>query len=288
MRLTCPNCSAKYEVDESMIPAEGRDVQCSNCSTTWFQPGVRVPDPAPEAAPSLEPDLSDSDPVAPEEEQFSDAPEVEEAGDTREPAPEMDVAEAEDEAEEDVPASPEGSQIDAGVASILREEAERESLLRRGNAVPGPVETQAEMPLERDADAARTRLQSEFEEAEDAFEVEDLAAGAAGALSSRGELLPDIEEINSTLRATGDRSEEEATDADMVGAGNRRRSAVRLGLFLVILLAAIGLGIYTYADEIAEALPQASPWLERYVDAVNSARFWLDDMARSLANRNNG
>uniref|UniRef100_UPI0024E1033E zinc-ribbon domain-containing protein n=1 Tax=Roseicyclus amphidinii TaxID=3034232 RepID=UPI0024E1033E len=56
MRLTCPNCSARYEVADSMIPPEGRDVQCSNCSTTWFQPGrrtdvapaVRVERPAPE------------------------------------------------------------------------------------------------------------------------------------------------------------------------------------------------------------------------------------------------
>ena len=49
MRLTCPNCSARYEVDDSLIPPEGRDVQCSNCATTWFQPGnrARVEDPTP-------------------------------------------------------------------------------------------------------------------------------------------------------------------------------------------------------------------------------------------------
>lgn len=40
MRLVCPNCSAQYEVDPAMIPAEGRDVQCSNCAHTWFQ--VRI------------------------------------------------------------------------------------------------------------------------------------------------------------------------------------------------------------------------------------------------------
>lgn len=280
MRLTCPNCSAKYEVDESMIPAEGRDVQCSNCSTTWFQPGVRVSDPAPVATPGLEPDLSDSDPVAPEEEQFS---EVEQAGDTSEPEsePEAEIAEA----EEDATAVPEASQIDAGVASILREEAERESRLRHGNAVPGPVETQAEMPLDSDADRARTRVQSEFDEAEDAFEVEDLAVSAAGAMSSRGELLPDIEEINSTLRATEDRSsaEADASDVDTVVGTSRRRSRFRFGFFLMLFLAVLAALIYIYAPQIAEALPPAGPILERYVDAVNSARFWLDDIARSAA-----
>ncbi|CTQ48597.1 zinc-ribbon domain-containing protein [Jannaschia donghaensis] len=39
MRITCPNCNAQYEVGDDMIPSEGRDVQCSNCGTTWFQDG---------------------------------------------------------------------------------------------------------------------------------------------------------------------------------------------------------------------------------------------------------
>ncbi|MCB2124584.1 MAG: zinc-ribbon domain-containing protein, partial [Rhodobacteraceae bacterium] len=29
MRLICPSCGAQYEVDESVIPDGGRDVQCS-------------------------------------------------------------------------------------------------------------------------------------------------------------------------------------------------------------------------------------------------------------------
>ena len=37
MRLICPNCDAQYEVGEGVIPADGRDVQCSNCGHTWFQ-----------------------------------------------------------------------------------------------------------------------------------------------------------------------------------------------------------------------------------------------------------
>ena len=45
MRLTCPNCQAQYEVDDSAIPEAGRDVQCSNCKQTWFQekPGRGLP-----------------------------------------------------------------------------------------------------------------------------------------------------------------------------------------------------------------------------------------------------
>ncbi len=39
MRLTCPNCGAQYEVDDRVIPAEGRDVECSACRSVWFQRG---------------------------------------------------------------------------------------------------------------------------------------------------------------------------------------------------------------------------------------------------------
>ncbi len=66
MRLVCPNCDAEYEVDEDLVPPEGRDVQCSNCSITWFQkpdqPEADTETAA--AAPSLTPQRPDTDPEA--------------------------------------------------------------------------------------------------------------------------------------------------------------------------------------------------------------------------------
>ena len=40
MLIKCPNCNAQYEVPNDIIPATGRDVQCSNCSKTWFVTGL--------------------------------------------------------------------------------------------------------------------------------------------------------------------------------------------------------------------------------------------------------
>ncbi|MCV2876186.1 zinc-ribbon domain-containing protein [Rhodobacteraceae bacterium XHP0102] len=54
MRLTCPNCGARYEIDDALIPSEGRDVQCSNCSTNWFQSGPVVATPRAETPPPVE------------------------------------------------------------------------------------------------------------------------------------------------------------------------------------------------------------------------------------------
>ncbi len=42
MRLICPNCVAQYEVDQDVIPAEGRDVQCANCGHNWFQDSIQM------------------------------------------------------------------------------------------------------------------------------------------------------------------------------------------------------------------------------------------------------
>ena len=39
MLIKCPNCDAQYEVPNDIIPAAGRDVQCSSCSKTWFVTG---------------------------------------------------------------------------------------------------------------------------------------------------------------------------------------------------------------------------------------------------------
>jgi predicted Zn finger-like uncharacterized protein len=69
MRLTCPNCGARYEVDDALIPPEGRDVQCSDCVTTWFQAGRRTSMPdAPAARPPFveEADAEDEVVHAPE------------------------------------------------------------------------------------------------------------------------------------------------------------------------------------------------------------------------------
>ena len=48
MRLTCPRCGAEYEVEDRLIPAGGREVQCSSCDNVWFQLGrLRMVPPAP-------------------------------------------------------------------------------------------------------------------------------------------------------------------------------------------------------------------------------------------------
>ncbi|PWK60181.1 zinc-ribbon domain-containing protein [Roseicyclus mahoneyensis] len=268
MRLTCPNCSARYEVADSMVPPEGRDVQCSNCSTTWFQPGRRI-EARPtvtvtRSTPAAETEVAQPPPTAAEPERTPEAPSA------TPPAPEL----AGDQ--------PRRRTLDPDLRSILEQEAEREARLRRAEA--DPVETQDEMSLGQEPeDAHRARRRAELDAARDAFDSDP--AAEATTVSSARDLFPDIDEINSTLRDTGDRSgtEADASDIDTLDTIPRRRRGTRIGFLLVLAIAAGGAALYTNADTVARAVPALEPALSGYVMVVNGARFWLDDLAQGLA-----
>ena len=36
MIITCPNCNKQFKIDNSLIPNEGRDLQCGSCNQVWF------------------------------------------------------------------------------------------------------------------------------------------------------------------------------------------------------------------------------------------------------------
>ena len=36
MIITCPNCNKQFKIENSLIPDEGRDLQCGSCNHIWF------------------------------------------------------------------------------------------------------------------------------------------------------------------------------------------------------------------------------------------------------------
>ena len=36
MIITCPNCNKKFQIDATLVPDEGRDLQCGSCKHVWF------------------------------------------------------------------------------------------------------------------------------------------------------------------------------------------------------------------------------------------------------------
>ncbi|WP_371226226.1 zinc-ribbon domain-containing protein [Roseovarius sp. 2305UL8-3] len=277
MRLTCPNCGAQYEVPDEVIPESGRDVQCSNCGDTWFQ---HHPDhaPDPEEAPSEEPSWD-----AP-----SEAEEVEEV--QAEPAPEPEREEdTEDEDSEEQgeetpePDGPTRKELDPEVADVLREEAERERAARAAEGSES-LETQPELGLNEGADEAdrrakeaqarMARLRGEPEADPDEDDGPDPG--------TRRNLLPDIDEINSSLSS-------DSTDPGMVephdthdAATARQSGGFRRGFLTMVLLAVIGLLLYVFAPQLAAAVPALEGALAAYVEMVNGLRGWLDQLIGGL------
>ena len=265
-RLICPNCGAQYEVPTEVIPTEGRDVQCSACSNTWFQTH-----PDHDAALADEVDAPSVEPVAPPPEPEPIAEPVQE----QHPRPQATRRE-----------------LDPDVSDVLREEAEFEAAARAQDQGE-TIETQPDLGLdaptedesERRAREARERMARMRGEP---VPAEVAVASATAASGSRRDLLPDIEEINSTLRSSGERRRPaEATDANLAGTKpriQRKGHGFRRSFATIILLAAIAIGAYVFGPSISAALPAVEPYVAQYSDAVEGARTWLgSSVDQSLA-----
>ncbi|MEO5614703.1 MAG: zinc-ribbon domain-containing protein, partial [Cypionkella sp.] len=244
MRLVCPNCDAEYEVDAAAIPEGGRDVQCSNCGHAWFQLSPEVEAelaaeealfdaPPPIAAPMQSPARSAATDVAAQEQPDVDDPELDLP--LTEAAPVIASASP-------VP-EPAVRSIDESVLAVLREEAEREVEARK---VEAPVvETQTELGLEAAATGAVARRLARMKGEPEAVVKPQ----------TRREMLPEIEEINSTLRASSERRSGQSAIAETLGEDGAQKSSFRSGFVLMLVLGVALLTAYVMAPKLAQQFP---------------------------------
>ncbi|WP_323038545.1 zinc-ribbon domain-containing protein [Gemmobacter sp.] len=262
MRLICPNCDAQYEVDASLIPAEGRDVQCSACNHVWFQ----APDLPEGAGESPAPAAVTAAPVVPE--------------------PEPSAPEPDPEPEPEDPQVLRRHSLDESMLAVLREEAERETRARaeeNARAAARSLEMQPELGL-TEAPAPRLRIRPRAQEPEDAAPPPVPDPVPVSTRAARRELLPDIEAINSTL---------DASSASRRGGGGvtlpeppeRRRAGFRIGFVLMIALAVLAWAVYSQSARIGQAVPAAQPALAGYVALMDKARLGLDALMQGALNK---
>jgi predicted Zn finger-like uncharacterized protein len=237
MRLLCPNCDAEYEVDASVIPDNGRDVQCSNCGHAWFQ-----------LPPEIEAELE-------AEEALYEAPA---------PVPPPAI----------VPEKLPRRGIDESVLAVLREEADREAAARRGDA-PQVIETQTEMGLAPQPNAVARRIaRMKGVEAE-------IAPPPIARPQTRREMLPEIEEINSSLRASSEKRSGDAAAVAATMTAAKKNGGFRSGFVLMLVLAIVLVTVYVMAPRIAQQIPGAAAAMETYVASVDHARLLLDGLMKS-------
>ncbi|MFU1478025.1 zinc-ribbon domain-containing protein [Roseovarius sp. C7] len=300
MRLTCPNCEATYEVPDDVIPEAGRDVQCSNCGDTWFQHHPdHTPDPSENSdvdhwedpsAPEDEDDLPDLGRSTAEAPGAGLAPEAETEDSAEDIARDMwqdPEPEDQDDMAEDTPA-PGATQprrtLDPEVSDILQEEAEREARARAEERAR--LETQPELGLDEEDEASRRSREARSRMArlrgEPEPDSDDEIASATIDPTSRRDLLPDIDEINSSLRSEGEAEAGSFNEDDYPALPGRKLSGFRSGFFLVLLIAGLALLAYIFAPMIKEHLPQSAKVVDNYVAQVDELRLWIDDQARLL------
>lgn len=255
MRLVCPNCNARYEVPENVIPKHGRDVECSSCGHTWF-----------ENHPSAKAETPIQD-VALEETYWEASDDDELMAALNDPLPQSTNV---------IPNKP---KIDPELAEVLREEVERELSARQGAA----IESQPDLGLEDSFAAPVAELQKAKPRHDELDELATLyKQGIKDVPSKRRELLPDIEEINSTLSSGRNRAEHRSYETKLARPEKKSRS-FRGFLFGLVMVAA-AVAVYVYAADISEMIPQANSTLDTYVTKIDAARVWLEQTAQNAIN----
>lgn len=192
--------------------------------------------------------------------------------------------------------------LDPGVADLLREEAEREA--RQRAADRGGLESQPDLGLMPGTEDEATRRQREAQERmvrlrggapvpeTDPGEPEPATAvaTATATAASRRDLLPDIDQINSTLRSTSERKPATAEDHEIPGRdapatmteSQTRRSGFRRGFLSIMLVMVLAIALYVYAPRLAAMVPALESPLDAYVGMMNGLRLWIDAQLRDI------
>lgn len=174
------------------------------------------------------------------------------------------VAVSEDPHHDDVPEAPADIAHDTlpPFAETVAEGGHPELL---GNA---PPLAEAPLPDQAEVDAVNALL--------DPPAPLPLGAGSA-TVQPRHALLPDIEEINSTLRPSDDGDE-----AGLAPKGDDSRRGFRLGYGLMIALALLIVLAYVFAEDLAK-LPAMNSWVAAYVNLIDGLRLELDQLIEKAA-----
>lgn len=172
-----------------------------------------------------------------------------------------------DEDETSTPAAASAApRIDRTVLDVLREEADRE--MRERNRDRSGLESQGDLGLTR---PARPRGDSAAPRAED--------EAAPDPRSGRRNLLPDIEELTSTLEPGRDRR---PADDERRDEGRANPSGFGRGFSTVLLIAMALIALYVLTPLMSAYVPAVGGVLRTYTSAIDGLRMMVAEMLRGL------
>lgn len=278
MRLICPNCGAQYEVDAKVIPESGRDVQCSNCGHTWFQQSAEVDsDLADELGFELPVDDAAPEPSIDTTQVDQPLPQIFDVHDTDKDSHNNATTKAN--------APVQRSAVSDSVRDILRAEVEYNQNNRP--AEPDALETQPDLGLQgastKDQKGLRDRMARLRGLSPSADSVEQTPVQSA----KRRDLLPNIDEINSTLSAASERNDDGTVQDDDTRKERARKTGFRTTFLTLILLVILLILAYIFAPMLAQKVPALAGVLDGFVAGANDFRTWLDTLMTSTSARMN-
>ncbi|MEL7254753.1 MAG: hypothetical protein AAGL23_11305, partial [Pseudomonadota bacterium] len=227
-------------------------------------------------------------PTAPAaDETFEDAP-------AEEAAPESD-------APEDQPTRPSRQELSEDVASVLREEAQRETQAREAE-MSGGLETQPDLGLAQSDDADNRSRQAQermarlrgFDEDAEA-PVSDLVQSPDPDapeehpeidLGTRANLLPEVEDVDQRIEAQSDGATESAAarDGSRVATQKESRSGFARGMRLSILMFVLAAALYIFAPQLSAAVPALQEPLGGYTGLIDQGRAALQGVVGQFIN----
>ncbi len=274
--------AAKIESEPSATVDETLDSSEDLSTTEEETPDLTPNDPSESAQEILEPVQSEvqeatvpSDPVEDVEDlETKDPPYDRPNIDDIEEATDNDAEEVSESSEPPQPRIP-ARELDASIARILREEAAREQSARE-QEVSGGLEVQADLgleqaPAEASKEQTRDRIGPMRGQPEAPSEKQDAPA--------RRDLLPDIEEISSSL---GGEEGLASPSAQSAASSEQNARGFRTGFLLAVLIFITATVIYLTAHDISQSIPSLEGPLASYVDMVNAGRLQLAEQFSSL------
>ena len=313
MHLICPSCGAEYDMDDSVIPPEGRRVRCSNCAHVWFVPkdGVEVQSPVVKSAVVTSPfaqtttdqskshvdddtampqNLTDTDTTPQDPEIGSQPHDTDENPPPQQPNEDtLDTSQQLDEAPHTnssevagVPSDTEANAqvvrrpIDPAVLQILRAEAKRETNLRQFDAAIAPQKPNADATSQP---AAQSPMANQN--------------GTRAVSNTQSRRNPPTQTSTPPIKRVVTHRKKTTTPPPSSSKRSpdksaRYRRGAQVGFFLILIVAMGGVWVYFDPERFVALVSDAQPIINTFVDAVDTARFWIDDMAQTLANRTMG
>lgn len=176
--------------------------------------------------------------------------------------------------------------VDEEVLQVLRAEAEREQRVRRGEPVD-MFQGQPELALAGAAPRQSRRIPTDPRDLPDEDLVPSGTIGRRRTGDAGRNVLPDIEEINSTLRASRERPDSVPAYVEVEQALRRLRrgQGFRMGFSVVLAVVAAGMFTYVFDAELTARWPQTQPYIDAFVSQTNALRALLDTTIRDVSQR---